>query len=338
MARLDKKKVLITGASGFIGAHLTHLLINEGADVTIVVRYNSIEHNVRLSSLWEKVEIFEADIRNIDSLQPLQHCRFDFIFHLAAYNHVGNSFLHSGEALETNCNGTANLLESLKDYGKFVYISTSEVYGQQDPIPFAEDMYPHPNSPYSVGKYAGELYSLMKQREANNPIVVMRPFNAFGPYQSLRAVIPELIVKCLKGYPLETTEGTQTREFNFVTDLAEGILLGALSPESVGEIINLGTGKDISIRDVAGLIHNKIPSSSELRIGELPTRPNEIWKMSSDASKARRLLAWEPKVSFEEGLDITIEWFRQYMKVYYNSDSPLFCLSKQKLSSQHNTI
>ena len=320
--------MLVTGASGFIGSHLTSLLINEGADVSIVVRYNSIEHNVRLSPFWEDVEIFEADIRNIESLQPLHSKRFDFIFHLAAYNHVGNSFLHVGEALETNSNGTANLLETLKDYEKFIYISTSEVYGEQEPVPFVEHMYPHPNSPYSVGKYAGELYSLMKQRQSNNPIVVIRPFNAFGPYQSTRAIIPELIDKCLRGVPILTTEGKQTREFNFVTDLAEGMVLAALSDKVVGEIINLGTGKDIAIRDVANLIHKKTKSKSELRIGALPTRPNEIWKMSSDSTKAQRLLGWKPKVGFEEGLDTTIEWFRKYLSVYYSADSPLVSLSK----------
>lgn len=328
MGKLDEKKVLVTGASGFIGSHLTSLLIKEVAEVSIVVRYNSIEHNVRLSPFWEDVEIFEADIRNIESLQPLHSKRFDFIFHLAAYNHVGNSFLHVGEALETNSNGTANLLETVQDYEKFIYISTSEVYGEQELVPFVEHMHPHPNSPYSVGKYAGELYSLMKQRQSNNPIVVMRPFNAFGPYQSTRAVIPELIDKCLRGVPVLTTEGKQTREFNFVTDLAEGMLLAALSDKVIGEIINLGTGKDIAIRDVANLIHKKTRSKSELRIGALPTRPNEIWEMRSDSTKAQRLLGWEPKVSFEEGLDATIEWFRNYLKVYYDTDSPLVSLSK----------
>ena len=329
MIGFDGKKVLVTGASGFIGSHLSHKLIDLGANVYIISRYNSIEHNVRLCSYWDKFEILEADIRNIESLNPIKKIKFNFIYHLAAYNHVGNSFLHVGEALETNCNGTSNLLEILNNYERFIYISTSEVYGEQEPVPFIEHMYPHPNSPYSVGKYAGELYSLMKHRQSNNPIVVIRPFNAFGPYQSTRAVIPELIDKCLRGVPVLTTEGKQTREFNFVTDLTEGMLLAALSEKAVGEIINLGTGKDIAICDVANLIHKKTESKSELRIGALPTRPNEIWKMSSDSTKAQRLLGWEPKISFEEGLDATIQWFRKYLSVYYSTDSPLVSLSEQ---------
>jgi UDP-glucose 4-epimerase len=328
MVTMNKKKVLVTGASGFIGMHLTRRLIQEGARVSIVARYNSLEHNVRLCPIWNELEIFEADIRNIESLQPLAGRKFDVVFHLAAYNHVGNSFLHAGEALETNCNGTANLLETVRDYGKFVYISTSEVYGRQEKVPFVESMYPHPNSPYSVGKYAGELYSLMKQRQSNSPIAVIRPFNAFGPYQSTRAVIPELIVTCLLGKPVVATQGRQTREFNFVTDLVDGMVSAALSDKAIGEVINLGTGKDIAIRDLVRLIHRKTGSSSELRIGKLSTRPNEIWKMKADASKAKKLLGWKPDVDFEEGLDRTIEWFRAYLRVYHEADSPLISLGK----------
>lgn len=327
MGRMDGKNVLVTGASGFIGSHLTRVLIEEGAVVTIVARYKSIEHNVRLSRFWKEIAIFEADIRNIESLQPLASRRFDYVFHLAAYNHVGNSFLHVGEALDANCKGTSNLLETADNYERFVYVSTSEVYGLQDSVPFVEHMYPHPASPYSVGKYAGELYSLMKWKESEKPIVVLRPFNAFGPYQSSRAVIPELIVKCLRGIPAVTTEGKQTREFNFVTDLTEGMILAALCEKAVGEVINLGTGNDIAIRDVAKMIHRKSGTNAELRIGGLPTRPNEIWKMRSDARKAKTLLGWEPKTSFEDGLDATINWFREYLEVYYSVNSPLVGLS-----------
>ncbi len=326
MGRLDGKSVLVTGASGFIGSHLTRLLLKEGAKVSILTRYGSIEHNVRLSKLWNEFELFEADIRNMESLAPLKNRQYDIIFHLAAYNHVGNSFLHVNEALETNNIGTANILESVDNYDRFVYISTSEVYGLQEKIPFIEDMYPHPISPYSVGKYAGELYSLMKYNESNMPIVVLRPFNAFGPYQSTRAIIPEMIDKCMRGVPILTTEGKQTREFNYVTDLTEAMLLAALSENAVGMVINLGNGNDIAIRDVVNKIYQKTESHSELKIGELPTRPNEIWEMKSDSNKAKMILGWKPVTSFEEGLDTTIEWFRKYLNVYYDSTSGLLSL------------
>lgn len=323
MDRLKNKKVLITGASGFIGSHLTRLLLNEGAEVSIITRYISLERNIRLVKYWPDIQKYEADIRNVDSLKVVKDNQFDFVFHLAAYNHVGNSFDHVGESLETNCQGTANVLESTGNCEKFIYISTSEVYGMQDSVPFVENMHPHPSSPYSVGKYAGELYSLMKNREKEVPVVVVRPFNAFGPYQSGRAVISELIEKCLRGEPVLTTQGKQTREFNFVTDLTEGMLLAALSENVNGQVINLGTGKDISIIEVAKLIYKKTKSTSEFKAGELPTRPNEIWKMCSDANKAHKLLGWQPKVSFDEGLDITINWFRDYLSTYYADNSML---------------
>ncbi len=328
MNRLLGKKVLVTGASGFIGSHLTRFLIQKGAAVSIVARYNSIEHNIRLAPFWKNLEIFEADIRNVESLSPLNNRQFDIIFHLAAYNHVGNSFQHVNEALETNSNGTANLLETITDYKKFIYISTSEVYGLQESVPFKEDNRPNPVSPYSIGKYAGELYSLMKYHEAGLPITVIRPFNAFGPYQSIRAVIPELIQKCLLGESVVTTEGYQTREFNFVTDLTRGMVLAALSDRTNGEIINLGTGRDLAIRDVVKMIHKRTSSTSELKIGVLPTRPNEIWQMRSDTCKAGELLDWTPEVTFEEGLDRTIDWFRKYLSIYHSPDSYLLSLSK----------
>ncbi len=326
MNRFSEKKVLVTGASGFIGSHLTRGLLDENAHVTIVSRYGSIEQNVRLAGMWDDLHIVEGDIRYIDSLMALRQTRFDYVFHLAAYNHVGNSFQHPNEAMETNCQGAANVLASVAGYERFVYISTSETYGLQDSVPFVESMYPHPVSPYSIGKYAGELYSLAKKSEADRPIVVLRPFNAFGPYQSTRAVIPELIVKCLTGVPVVTTEGKQTREFNFVTNLVEGMLLAALASRVEGEVINLGCGQDIAICDLTRRIHAQTGSEAELEIGALPTRDNEIWRMYADASKAERLLGWKPTVSFEDGLEATIAWFRKYVALYHEESSPLVAL------------
>lgn len=326
MSRLAGKKVLITGASGFIGSHLLAAAVREGARVAALVRCNSIERNVRIAHLWDEIEIFEADIRNLGSLSFMPGQRFDIIFHLAAYNHVGNSFQHAGEAMETNAMGTMNLLESAGDYARFVYISTSEVYGLQEPEPFVEHLYPRPLSPYSVGKFAGEQYALLKHRQAGRPIAVLRPFNAFGPYQSTRAVIPEIVVRCLRGIPVYTTDGRQTREFNFVADLAEGMILAALNDRAIGQVLNLGNGRDLAIREVVRMIHQRSGSTSELQIGAVPTRPNEIWTMRSDASRARELLGWNPSIGFEDGLDLTIAWFRRYIDIYHGQGSPLLAL------------
>ena len=324
---LSGKRILVTGGGGFIGSHLCRRLIDNGADVYVTVKYNSPIDNVRLVGIWDQLTPIESDIRNPDSLKILKNIRPEIIYHLAAYNHVGDSFTQVAEAIDANGKGTVNLLEAYDDYERFIYISSSEVYGYQKVVPFSEDVTPSPLSPYSVGKYMGELYSRMRWHSMNNPIVVLRPFNAFGPYQSARAIISETIIKCLKGEDIITTEGLQTREFNFVANLIDGFILAGQKSSAVGKIINLGCGSEISIRDLVLKIHSVTNSKSVLRIGELDTRPGEIWRMYADNRLARELLEWHPKVSLTEGLQITCEWFARYLNEFSNSNSGLFRLS-----------
>jgi len=316
------KRILVTGGAGFIGSHLVRRLVEMGNKVSVLVKYKSIIDNIRLSSIWNELTIIEADLRNIDSLRQFTAKSYDVIFHLAAYNHVGDSFLHVNEALLSNAVGTANLLEYVPDFGRFVYISTSEVYGLQDTTPFHEEMIPFPISPYAVGKYSGELYAKMKRHQTKQSIVCLRPFNTFGPYQSERAVIPELINKCLIGIPVETTQGQQTREFNYVDNQIDGMLAAAQAPH-FDEVVNIGSATEIKIRDLVQVIHSLCDSKSELRIGAIPDRPTEIWRMCSDNKQAKRLLNWAPKVSFDEGLKRTVEWYRSYIKCFYSKDSLL---------------
>lgn len=324
---MNKKRILVTGGAGFIGSHLTKRLVRLGADVTVMVKYKSLIDNIRLSSIWRDINIIEADLRNIDSLRQLDSYKhFDFVFHLAAYNHVGDSFLHVNEALLSNAVATANLLEGMSDYGRFIYTSTSEVYGFQLSVPFEEEANPFPISPYAIGKYAGELYARMKRHQTNRPIVCIRPFNTFGPYQSDRAVIPELIIKCLLGSPIETTEGIQTREFNYVDNIIDGFLAVATVDTPPVEVINIGSNREIAIRDLIHKIHELADSRSELRIGALPNRPTEIWRMCASNERANRLLGWKPKVPFDEGLKKTVDWYRKYIDVYYGSLSSLNAL------------
>jgi nucleoside-diphosphate-sugar epimerase len=320
---LRDKRVLLTGGAGFIGSHLCRRLVDEGAKVFVVVKYNSVIENVRLVRLWDAITPVEADVRNLNSLSQLQDIRPQIIFHLAAYNHVGDSFLHFSEAMTSNSQGTVNLLEAYEDYDRFVYTSTSEVYGHQEEVPFREQATPFPLSPYAVGKYSGELYARLKQRSLGRPIVVLRPFNAFGPYQSARAVIAELIIKCLRGEDVVTTEGKQTRDFNFVENLIDGFVLAATRPEAVGEVINVGSGIDTPIREVVERIHRLTGSQSRLRIGEWPYRPGEIWQMRADSEKAARLLGWSPRVDLETGLKRTIDWYRSYLREFSDPASPL---------------
>lgn len=319
---MKDKQVLITGGAGFIGSHLARKLLKLGARVSVTVKYKSIIDNVRLSAIWDDITVYEADLKNVDSLRQLQGQKFDYIFHLAAYNHVGDSFLHVNEAMQSNAVATANLLEFSPEFERFLYMSTSEVYGFQDSVPFQEEMMPFPISPYSVGKYAGELYARMKRHQTGKHIVAVRAFNTFGPYQSDRAVIPELIIKCLRGVPIETTQGVQTREFNYVDNIVEG-LIAVMTGAPFDGPANIGSNREIAIRDLVKSIHQACDSKSELRIGALPDRPTEIWRMCSDYSRVSKLFQWEPRVSFEDGLRVTVEWFKKYVEVYYNKTSAL---------------
>jgi UDP-glucose 4-epimerase len=305
------KRVLVTGGSGFIGSHLVKNLLEAGARVAVITRYGNLVKNIRLADCWSCIEVIEADLRNRGALQAIRRFDPEVIFHLAAYEHVGQSFGQVEECFDVNAKGTANLFDVCEGAPKFVHIATSEVYGLQPTVPFVETMEPSPLSPYAVTKYAAELYCRMKQRMARaGSIVILRPFNVFGPYQSTRAIIPEVILKCLRGELVETTPGEQTREFNFVTNLTEGMILAAEHPTPVDGPMNIAGGEEVAIRDLVLRIVDLTHSRSRVEIGALPYRPNEIQRMRGDGTRARQVLGWRPRVSLQEGLRITIEWFR----------------------------
>jgi nucleoside-diphosphate-sugar epimerase len=326
MSSLVGKRILVTGGSGFIGSHLTRRLVREGAKVGILTKYNSAIDNVRLVDVWDQLQVMEADIRNHDSLKQISAFRPSIIYHLAAYNHVGDSFVHVSEAIDSNVKGTANLLESYDGYERFIYTSTSEVYGHQTKVPFSEDLCPRPVSPYAVGKYGGELYCRIRLERLDKRMVIVRPFNAYGPYQSPRAVIAEVILTCLAGKPVYSTEGKQTRDFNYVENLVDGFVLAGERDQALGEIINVGSGMEISIRELILAIHHLTGSKSELHIGSLDYRPTEIWRMFAENSRARALLGWAPRIDFKDGLRRTISWYKAYLDQYTNPASPLHAL------------
>lgn len=312
---MKDKRVLVTGGSGFIGSHLVNRLLADKASVAVVVRYESVMKNERLRDSWERIHIIEADLRNRGALASIHKFEPEVVFHLAAYNHVGESFVQVEECFDVNAKGTANLLDLCGEVGKFIYMSTSEVYGHQTEVPFIETMTPRPISPYSITKYAGELYCRMKQMVGGKPsIAIVRPFNTYGPYQSTKAVIPELIIDCLRGAPIRTTLGEQTREFNFVTDIVDGLIKAASCEQEIEGVINIAAGEEVKIQDLVRKIAELTQTSSKIEIGALPYRPTEIWRMYADSSRAREILGWRPKVSLEEGLRETVEWFRNYLR------------------------
>jgi UDP-glucose 4-epimerase len=237
------------------------------------------------------------------------------VFHLGAYTHVGKSWDRIDECIQTNIHGTVNLLQALarSNYERFVYTSTSEVYGDVA-VPFREDSVVDPLSPYAVSKYAGERFCRMLHRGRSWPIVVVRPFNAYGPAQSPDRVVPEIIVKALRRERLAMTDGLQTREFNYVEDLADGFLKAAMVPGIEGDVFNIGGGEEISMRALAQMILELMGDPIVPEFGALPNRPTEIWSMRSDVAKARDKLGLEPGRPLREGLEQTIAWYRQELE------------------------
>jgi nucleoside-diphosphate-sugar epimerase len=313
---MKHRRVLITGASGFIGSHLVARMLGEGAEVAITARYSNVMKNERLRAVWDDLRVIEADLRNRGALAGIREFAPEVVFHLAAYNHVGQSFVQVEECFDVNAKGTANLFDSCGDsVEKFIYMSTSEVYGHQAAVPFVETMCPQPISPYAITKYAGELYCRMKQRMGGKPsIVIVRPFNTFGPYQSAKAILPELIIRCLRGLPINTTAGEQTREFNYVSDIVDGLFKAAAHQGEIDGPMNLAAGEEVSIRELVNRIAALTGTKSEINVGALPYRPTEIWRMYADGSRAREITEWKPQVTLEEGLKRTIEWFREYYR------------------------
>ncbi len=313
--------VLVTGATGFIGSHLTRRLVEEGARVHALTSTVSSVYPVRLLDIRDQISLHGANLNDSGALEAVvsEHTP-RVVFHLGAYTHVGKSWARMDECVQTNIQGTVNLLQALSrtTYDRVIYTSSSEVYGDVA-VPFREDTPVRPLSPYSVSKYAGEVFCRMLRKGKGWPVVVVRPFNAYGPAQSPDRIIPEIIVKALRGEDLLMTQGRQTREFNYVGDLVDGFLKAAIAPGIEGEVFNLGGGEEIAIRDLAVTILDLMDNPIEAQIGALPDRPTEIWSMRSDVTKAREQLGIEPARPLREGLEQTIAWYRQELE---QSSSP----------------
>ena len=310
---LAGRRALLTGASGFIGSHLTRRLVAEGARVHALTSNVSSVYPSRLLDLRNSITLHEASLTDRGALEQVAAAvRPELVLHLGAYTHVGKSWQRVDECIQANVQGTVNLLMALApyDYARFVNTGTSEIYGDVD-VPFREDGPVHPISPYSVSKQAAEQYCQLFSEARSWPIVRVRPFNAYGPAQSPDRIIPEIIARALQGRPIRMTKGMQTREFNYVDDLADGFVRLLTTPGIDGELFNLGCGEEVSMRDLATRILALLGNPVEVDFGALPERPTEIPRMYADSAKARRVLGWQPRTSLEEGLTRTIDWFRR---------------------------
>jgi nucleoside-diphosphate-sugar epimerase len=308
--------VLVTGATGFIGSHLTRRLIDIGAEVHALTSTVSSVCPVRLVDVRERITLHGGNLNDSGAMEALvDRARPKVVFHLGAYTHVGKSWDRIDECIQTNVHGSVALLQALArtDYDRFVYTSTSEVYGDI-PVPFREDAIVEPLSPYSVSKLAGEQFCRMLHEGRSWPVVVVRPFNAYGPAQSLDRIVPEIITKALRKERLLMTQGRQTREFNYVEDLVDGFIRAATVPGIEGEVFNIGGGEECSMRELTQTILDLMGNPIEPEFGALPDRPTEIWAMRSDATKARRQLGLPAFRSLSLGLEPTIAWYRRELE------------------------
>ena len=320
MNLIKNKKILVTGGAGFIGSHLVNRLVKDGAKVSVIVKYNSIIDCPRLLKSRDKINVIEADLRNIDSVLEIKKLSFDVVFHLAAYNHVGDSFKHVLENVNSNLISTINILNNGPKIKKFIHMGTSEIYGIQTKLPFNTKEKENPMSPYAVTKFGSELFSVLKSKSTNLDLLCLRPFNTFGQFQSEKAIIPEMIIKCIQNKEIKTTGGKQTREFNYIDNIIDGMLFLNRKIKSKIEPINIGSNRPISIKNLVKKIHKFTNSKSKLKIGSLNYRPNEIWKMQAN-NKFIISKGWKPKISFDDGLKRTIAWYRKFSRYYLDKNS-----------------
>lgn len=323
MAQLNGQRVLVTGASGFIGSHLTRKLLATGAEVHAVTSVVSSVYPVRLVELRDDIQLHEASLDDRSAMEAtVAAAKPSYVFHLGAYTHVGKSWQRVDECIQTNIQGTVNLLQALNgNFERFIYTGTSEIYGDVD-VPFVETGPVNPVSPYSVAKYAGEHYCRLFHQSYGWPIVRLRPFNAYGPAQSPDRVVPEIIGRGLRKQALKMTKGLQTREFNYVEDLADGFIQVATTEGIDGELFNLGGGDEVSMRDLATRILGLMGNPVEPEFGAMPERPTEIMRMYCDNSKVRERVGWQPSTSLDDGLAKTIEWFSEALERSPSSFAP----------------
>jgi nucleoside-diphosphate-sugar epimerase len=305
-------RVLVTGATGFIGSHLVRRLVDEGVEVHALTSVVSSVYPVRLAPLRHRITLHGGNLCDRSAMDSVvAEAKPTHIFHLGGYTHVGKSWQRVDECIQTNVQGTVNLLNALEGSGwqRFVNLGTSEIYGNVK-VPFKEDAVVNPISPYSVSKYAGERFCRMFHEGRGWPIVMVRPFNAYGPAQTPDRVIPEIIGRALRGDELRMTMAGQTREFNYVVDLVEGIVSAGTVEGIDGQLFNLGCGEEISMRNLATEILNLLDNPIEPLFGALPERPTEIPRMFCDNTRAREVLGWTPRHTLQEGLQKTIAWYR----------------------------
>lgn len=329
---LDNKKIVVTGADGFIGSHLVEYLVNQGHQVKAFCFYNSFNSWGWLDSfdneILKKIEIFTGDIRDPNGVrEALKDC--DVVFHLAALIAIPFSYHSPDSYIDTNIKGTLNVLQAARDFKveRILVTSTSEVYGTAQYVPIDENHPKQPQSPYSASKIGADAIADSFYRSFNLPITIVRPFNTFGPRQSARAFIPTIITQLLSGKTeIKLGDVTPTRDLLFVKDTVRAFEAIANCSELIGHEVNIATKSEISIKDVADLLIKNINPKAKIITDGDRIRPekSEVFRLFGDNTKLKTFTGWEAKTDFSQAILQTVEWFSrsenlsQYKSDIYN--------------------
>jgi len=317
---ISGKRVFITGADGFIGSHLVELLVSHGADVRAMVYYNSWNERGWLRDVpaetLKKVELFNGDVRDTERVRE-GVCGCDYVFHLSSLIAIPYSYEAPRSYIETNVTGALNVLQACRESStlkRLVHVSTSEVYGTAQQVPISES---HPlvgQSPYSASKIGADKMAESFHLSFGLPVVTARPFNTFGPRQTARAVIPTIACQLISGCSaLRLGALTPTRDFNYVTDTARGMIALALCAEAEGRVVNIGSGEEWSIEQTAKLLMEVAGREVEILCDEQRIRPenSEVNRLLADNTLIHSLANWRSEVQFRQGLEQTFEWIKR---------------------------
>jgi dTDP-glucose 4,6-dehydratase len=320
MTRTSTAKVLITGAGGFIGSHLSELCLEKTAHVRAFVRYNSRNDWGMLEDLpietRGEIEVVAGDLRDPEAVRrAVDGCQI--VFHLGALIGIPYSYVNPVDVVNTNVLGTLHVLQACLEHGvdRLVHTSTSEVYGNAEAVPMDENHPLKPQSPYAASKVGADKLADSYFRSYGLPLLTLRPFNAYGPRQSTRAVIPTIITQALASGSVRLGSLEPRRDLTYVADVARGFLAAARSAKKwEGQVIHLGTQREISIGELARLIGKRMGRRLEIVTESKRRRPNasEVGRLLASNQRARSLLRWRPEVTLEQGLDQAIDWYRTH--------------------------
>ena len=317
------EKVLVTGAGGFIGSHLVERLVQEGMRVRALVHYNARNDWGMLELLpkhvLSDVEVVPGNVQDPFSVNSaVKGC--EVIYHLSSLIAIPYSYVAPQSYVTVNVLGAVNVMQAARQHSvrRVVHTSTSECYGTARYVPIDEQHPLQGQSPYSASKIGADMLAESYWRSFRLPVSILRPFNTFGPRQSARAVIPTIVSQALSGDEVRIGSLTPTRDLNYVDDVVDAFVRAGSHPEAVGRVINVGSGREISIGDLATLILKLTKSKAIVITDQQRIRPenSEVERLLCNADQARKLLKWTPRVSLEEGLERTIDWIRTHLSRY----------------------